>query len=171
MPRRGLLGEIDRVALERLIFRFGILIGHALRAADGDQRFQDGVVRGARLIEQAAGGIVFLIRDAEQQMLGGNELVFEVFGFLEGGFENLLQAGEMYMPVGWPVIFGHGVQLPLRLVIERIGLDAAFFENRAHDALALAGERDQQMQRMNRLMPVLAGDFLRLLNGFLRFLC
>ena len=62
LPRARLLGEIDGVALQRLIFRFRILIGHALRAAHRDQRFQDGVVVGALLVQQAAGGIVFLVR-------------------------------------------------------------------------------------------------------------
>ena len=70
-------GEIVRVALERLVLRFGILIGDALRAADGDQGFEDGVVGGAGAVEQLAGGIAALCGDGEQQMLGGDEFVFE----------------------------------------------------------------------------------------------
>jgi hypothetical protein len=34
-------------------------------------------VVGAQLVQQAAGRVVFLIGDGQQQMLGGNELVLE----------------------------------------------------------------------------------------------
>ena len=47
LPLPGLFGQIDGIALQRLIFRFGILVGHALRAAHRDQRLQNGVVVGA----------------------------------------------------------------------------------------------------------------------------
>ena len=52
----GQLGEVAAVALERLVGGFGILAGHALRAADGRQRLEDRVLRGAVLLEDARDG-------------------------------------------------------------------------------------------------------------------
>jgi hypothetical protein len=65
---------------------------------------------------------------------------------------------------------GSEFNLPLCFGHQCIGLNAALFQHGAHDALALRRQRDQQMQRVNRLMSVLAGEFLRLLDGFLSFL-
>ena len=50
----GGLGEVVGVALEGLVFGFGILVGHALGAADGDEGFQDGVMGGAG-VDRGAG--------------------------------------------------------------------------------------------------------------------
>ena len=50
------LGEVAAVALERLIGAFGVLVGHALRSADGGERLQDRVARDAVLLEQLRGG-------------------------------------------------------------------------------------------------------------------
>ena len=47
----GGLGEIVSVACQGLVLRFRILVRDTLRAADGDQRFQDGVVGGARAVQ------------------------------------------------------------------------------------------------------------------------
>ena len=66
--------------------------------------------------------------------------------------------------------FGESGDLPLCFGHHRIGLYAALFEHGAHDPFALRRERDQKMQRVNRLISVLAGESLRLLNGFLSFL-
>ena len=60
----GGFGEIVGVALERLVFGLGILVGDALGAADGDERLEDGVMRGAGAVEQLAGGVVRAVGDA-----------------------------------------------------------------------------------------------------------
>ena len=59
----GGFGQVVGVALERLVFGFGILIGDALRAADRDQRLQDGVMSGAGAVEQLAGRVAALFGD------------------------------------------------------------------------------------------------------------
>ena len=76
-------GQVLGVFFQGLELAFGILIGNALRAAHGGQRFQDGVVRCAEAVERVARRIVFKIGGGEQQVLGGDVFVFEVRGFLE----------------------------------------------------------------------------------------
>ena len=85
------IGEIVGVALQGLVFGLGILVGHALGAAHGDQGLEDGVVGGAGAVEQLAGRVSALFGDGQQQVLGGDELVLEAAGFIEGAFEDLVQ--------------------------------------------------------------------------------
>ena len=80
----GGFGQVVRVALQRLVLGFGILVGDALRAAHRDQRLQNGVVGGAGAVEQLAGRVAALLGDGQQQVLGGDEFVFEVGGLVEG---------------------------------------------------------------------------------------
>ena len=75
------IGEILGVFFQRLKFAFGILVGDALRAAHGGERLQNGVVRGAERDQRVARGVALEVGDAQQQMLGGDVLVFEVGGF------------------------------------------------------------------------------------------
>ncbi len=103
-------------------------------------------------------------------MLGRDKLILEVLGFFERSFEHLIQSRRNIHSRLLASDFGDGRQLLFRLGEERVRLNSALLEHRPHDAFALAPERDQQMQRMHRLMPVLAGEFLRLLDGLLCFL-
>ncbi len=166
----GLLGQIDGIALQRLILRFRILIRHTLRAAYGHQRFQNGVVIRAQLVQQAPGGFVFLIGEREQQVLGRHVLVLEILRFFERAFENLIQGRRNVHSGLLPRDLGDRRQLAFRFADQRVRLDAALLEDRPHDALALTRQRDKEMQWMHCLMSVLTGDFLRLLNGFLSLL-
>jgi hypothetical protein len=66
--------------------------------------------------------------------------------------------------------FRDRVQLTLRFVQQGIRLNAAFFEYRANDPLALRSERDEEVQRAYGLIAVLASESLGLLDGLLRLL-
>src|SRR5215510_13160463 len=48
------IGQVTRVALERLVFLFRILVCDFLSAANGNQDFENGVLRDAVLLEQPA---------------------------------------------------------------------------------------------------------------------
>ena len=75
----GLLGEVARIAFERLIFGLGILVSHFLRSADGQPALSESRRKsrhGAARICCAASR--FELRDSEQQMLGRNVFVFEI---------------------------------------------------------------------------------------------
>jgi len=82
----GGLGEVVGVALEGLVFRFGILVGDALVAADGDERPEDCVVGGAGAVEEAAGRVAALVGEGQQEVLGGDKFVFETSRFAERAF-------------------------------------------------------------------------------------
>ena len=81
-------GEVLGVFFEGLELAFGILVGDALRAAHGGERLQNGFVRCAERGERIARRIALEAGDGEQQVLGGDVLVFEVGGFLEGLVED-----------------------------------------------------------------------------------
>src|SRR5438067_2465104 len=84
-------GEIARVALQRLILAFGILIGHALRATHRLQRLQHRVGNDAVTREDARRGRFLLLRNGEEEVLGGDVFVLEVVGRLERGVEDFAQ--------------------------------------------------------------------------------
>ncbi len=100
-------------------------------------------------------------------MLGRHVFVLELLGFLERAFQNLVHGGRDVHPRGLPADFRDGGQLAFRFGDERIGLDTALFQHGTHNAFTLRRERDEEMQRVQRLVTVLLGDFLRLLDGFL----
>ena len=79
------------VTLEGLVLGFGILVGDTLAAAHGDQGFEDGVMGGAGAVEQLGRGVAALLGDGKEQVLGGDELVLETAGFVEGAFEDLVE--------------------------------------------------------------------------------
>ena len=163
----GLFGEIDGVALQRLILRFRILVGDALRAAHRHQSFENLLVVGALPVEKRAGGLVFLIRKRQQKMFGRDVLVLEILRFLKRAFENLIQGRRDVHAGRLAGDFGDGGELAFRFANQRIGLDAALFQHGTHNTLPFPRQRNQKMERMHRLISVLRGDFLRLLNGFL----
>jgi hypothetical protein len=84
----GEFGEVLGVFLQGLELAFGILVGDALRAADGGERLEDGFVRGAESDEGIARRVALEAGRAEEQMFGGNVLVLEVGSFLEGLVED-----------------------------------------------------------------------------------
>ncbi len=86
----GHLDQIAAVALQGLVFVFGILVGHALAAANFLQRGED------RVVIDAADGKDFLrlalhLGQGQQQMLGGNVFILEPVGFLLGLIEDIVQ--------------------------------------------------------------------------------
>ena len=166
----GRFGEVVGVALQGLIFGFGVLVGNALRAADGDQGFQNSVVSGAGTVEQLAGGVAAMVGDGEQQVLGGDELVFKAGGFIEGALEDLVQGlGEIH-PGLHAASFGESVEQAARLGDDGVGLDAAFFQDGTNDALFFFREGDEQVEGEHHLAFAFFSDGLGLLDCFLRFL-
>jgi hypothetical protein len=84
-------GEVFAVLFQGLEFGFGVLVGDALRAAHGGEGFEDGIVGCAHGGEGVAGGVSFGLRQREEEVLGGDEVVLEGVGFFAGAVENLLQ--------------------------------------------------------------------------------
>ena len=103
-------------------------------------------------------------------MFGGNELILEANGLIEGVLEDGVERrGEIHagLHVG---SLRQGGQQAIGFGDDGIGLNAALFEDGADNALLLLGERDQQMQRVHHLAAVLFGQHLALLQGVLGLL-
>src|ERR1019366_3993775 len=166
----GGLGEIVGVGFQRLVLGFGILVGDALRAADADQGLEDGVVGGAGAFQELAGGFIALLGDAEEQVFGRDELILEADGLVEGVLQDLIERrGEV--GAGLAVAgFGQVGQEAFGLGDDGVGVDTAFLQHGPDDALALFGERDEQVQPVRDLAAVLFGQHLALLQGVLGLL-
>ncbi len=170
-----LLGQIDGIALQRLIFRFRILIGNPLRAAHRDQRLQNRIV-GRALLDSGGcpAGSYFCSAMASSRCSVETYSSLKFSASLNARFEYLVQGGRDVHARARARSGDLGDRLRAGArprATMAIRLHAALFQHGPHDALALAGQRNQQMQRVTAWCPFFsAGDFLRLLNRFLRFL-
>ena len=121
--------------------------------------------RGENLLRSVA----LEMRDGEQQVLGGNVFVFEVGGFFEGLFEQLVDfvrqrslrraAGNLRQ------LFDSFIDLGQH----SLRADADFFQHGRDDAFFVFEQRSQKMERLQFWIAVLGGEFVRALDGFLRF--
>ncbi len=62
----GKFSEVFGIALERLILRFGILVGHPLRSTYPGQRLENGAMVGAMRCQQFLRGVALQLGDGEQ---------------------------------------------------------------------------------------------------------
>ena len=108
-------------------------------------------MRGAGAVEQLAGGVAALLGHGEQQVLGGDELVLEVAGFVEGALQDLVQRLRKVHAGLHAGGLGQVAQQAAGLGDNGVGVHAALFQHRADDAFLLLGERDQQVQRKHHL--------------------
>ena len=92
------VGQVFAVFFERLELALGVLVGDALDAAHGGEGLQHASwvapMRGERVAHRVALGL----GEREQQMLGGNVIVLEVFGLFGGASRTLVRAFDM---PGW----------------------------------------------------------------------
>src|SRR2546422_668872 len=82
------LGEVARVALERLVFLLGLLVGHTVRAAHALQRRHQIVAIHARGGEELFRGRALLFHQGEEQMLGRHVRVAQRLGLLVGAVQD-----------------------------------------------------------------------------------
>ena len=73
----GGLREVAAELLERLVLVLGVLVGHAVRAADGLDRLDDVLLARAVAAQRLAGGGL-VVGEREQQVLGRDVLVLEL---------------------------------------------------------------------------------------------
>jgi hypothetical protein len=85
-----LLVQVASIALQRLILRFRILVGDALRSSHRGQRLQDRVVRCAMTRQQLLRRIALQTGQRQQHVLGRNVFVLEIVGFLERLLQQLI---------------------------------------------------------------------------------
>ena len=146
-------GEIFSVLFEGLEFALGILVGDALRSADGGERLQDGILRGAGGDKGIARGVAFLVRDAEQHVLGGDILVFEVCGFAEGLLQRLVERLAQTGLRGAPATRGSFSSIWCSSCLEPLGGHTDLFEDGGDHALAVFDQRQQEVTGCNSGLP------------------
>ncbi len=131
---------------------------------------QDGVVGGAGAVEQLAGRVAALLGEGQQQVLGGDEFVLEMAGFVEGALQHLVERlREIHAGLASGGLGQVAKQAP-GLGDDGIRMHAAFFQHRPDDAFPFFGQRNQQVQRKHHLAFAGFRNGLRLLQGLLRFL-
>jgi len=102
----------------------------------------------------------------EQDVLGGNVLIFELLGFDKGTLQNFVRC-RLNCCCATPVTFGRRAKsASISQLMFRA--DAQAGQQRRNDPVALRHESSQEMQRLDLLMIVPGCDLLRRLNCFLR---
>ena len=162
------MGEVAPVLLERFVFRFGILIGDALRASHLCKDFENAIFRDAVLLQGARRNAApAFADDTEEEVLGADELVLEALSLAFSGVGDLSQAGRqrrLRAAVGGGLFRELGPQL----VHDRLGLDVHLAKQGRDDAVGLLDERQKQVLGLDLGMVTLLGDPLRREDRFLR---
>ncbi len=155
----GALDQVDAVFLQGLEFSFGGLVGDAGRAADGFHGLEELLFGDGVELEDVTGfGIDF--GQGEQEVFGGDEVVFHGAGFALGGFEDLAEGlADAGMAFG-AADFGEMAEFGFDDAIELGAVDADFFQERLDDAFVFAEQRGQQVEGVDLLLAVVGGEFL-----------
>ena len=105
----------------------------------------------------------------QQQMLGGDVLVLEVGGFLEGLVEDARFSA--WLRPGWAAGAGDARQFFLdrvQIAFEPLGGDADLFKDGGDDAFAVFEQGEQEMDGLDLGVAEFGGALLRLLDCLLR---
>jgi hypothetical protein len=86
----GQRDEVAPVALERLVFVFRVLVGHALAAAHLDHRLEQFAVGDPERGQESL-RVRFCLRETQEQVLDRDVLILHPVGFGLGGLEHVLE--------------------------------------------------------------------------------
>ena len=140
-----------------------------MRPTNHGKSFQNRIVSGSALSQNLLRRIPLQVRDGKQQVLGGDVFVFEVGSLLERLLEQFI---DFIRKRGLRRLAGHFRKL-FQLVVDvaQHGLraDPDFFEHRRNNAFLVFKQRGEQVKRPQLRIAVLGGEFVRPLDGFLRF--
>jgi hypothetical protein len=114
-------------------------------------------------------GLVLLLGEREQEVLGGDVVVLEVFGFLEGVLEDFVEGVAEAGLGGRALDFGELGDGGAEGVGERLDGDADLFKDGEDDALVIFEEGGHEVQREDFGVAVFSGEALGGLEGFLGF--
>ena len=160
-------GQVPPVLLERRVGALGVLRGHSLTAADALEGLQDGFLAGTVCLEQGL-AVAADLRDAEQQVLGGDVLVAESSGLGLGMLDDGLRARvERERPTLDPGALREGRR---DLAAERGQVDAEPAERLGGHAVVGLDERAQQMLGIEHGAVQALGGRLRGEDGLLGLL-
>ena len=161
--------QVLGIALQRLVLRFGILVGHLLIAAHRGQPAQNVVVSRARSRQDLLRRIALQLRHPQQHVLGGNVLVLEIRCLFEGVLQQRRsRIGEMRLRCAAAGNFRQLADLARHLGLHRRHVQSHPLQQRSNDALAVFQQRAQYVYRLQLRIAVLAGQIVCPLHGFLR---
>ena len=170
LPLAGKGGEVFAVFLQGLELVLGILVGDALVAADFRKRFEHGVAFETELLEDFLKRGTALGHQAEEQVFGADEVVFELLGIVLGGIEGVLQfVAEVDVRGTRALDAWAAVEFLVEGRLDLGGLGSKASENLRDDAFLLRGEGGEEVLAVDLLVGKLLRHLLRLLHGFLGF--
>ncbi len=141
----GLLREVERETLERLVLLLGLLVGDAMRAAHSRERGEHIVPRHARRRQELPRGRTLLLSEGQEQMLGRDIRVAQPFCFLVGAIEHLREFARQRRLDGDPLLRRETVQLALRVGFELGDVQPRLLQQRDDDAVVLGEKGVEQM--------------------------
>jgi hypothetical protein len=164
LPLARHLGEIARVALQRLILVLGRLVGDTVRASHRLQRLEQRVVRRAERGEDRATLGALGVGESEQQVLGGDVLVTEVLRLLLRSIEHLIElARERGLGIALLRVAGN---LAPELIAKRSRAHAELLQQRNDDAFILRQQRREEVQIVDERIAIPPGLCERLVQRF-----
>ena len=160
--------QVAPVFLEGLVAVLGVVAGDVLLAVllDGilDLAFRQAELAARRLHVVAA-----VADDADQKVLGGDEIVFHARGFRLGFRHDARRVHAHRQPV-LPFDAGNLPEKLLQPCAKHREVRVRFLEDRRQKPFGLFDQRQQQMRRRDFLMVMERGGLLRRLQGFQGFL-
>ncbi len=151
------LGQVLPVALERLVLVLGILVRHPLAAAHLHERAVDGLGGDAVGAENAGGSAALFLGDGDEQVLRRDVLVLQPLRFVPRAVDHALEAGRGVLAPA-ALHLGQLSDLGLHLAGDGLRARPELGQKRAHHALLLLEQGEQQVLGFDGLMVVLVGQ-------------
>ena len=146
----GGLGQVDAVLGQGFVRALRVGAGDPLAAADVLERGEQLVRGGAGLLEQTVDVVAAVAGEADQQVLGRDELIAELAGGVprsvghREGLPRHVRRGD-----GGAAGLGQSVEQLLGGALEGRDVDAGCLEQRHRDAVGLAEQRGEQVDRLD----------------------
>src|SRR5206468_12447077 len=115
-------------------------------------------------------GIAIRARNRQEQMFRRDVLVLELLGFLECTLERVVQR-PAHSLLGKALNFRQPAKFAFHVAAQHFLTNAESREQWRHHSIRLACQCGKQVQRRNFLIFVAGGNFLRVLQRFLRLYC
>ena len=159
-------GEVAAIALEGLVAVLGVGVVHPLVASDLAQDREHALAADAVALQRVRGrGLPF--EQGEEQMLGGDVLVLEGFGFAQARLERRVELGRDMG--GRPLGAGKRGESAVDIGTEGRGRDADLAKRRRNHPAFLVEQGPQEMLGHHLGAVVLFGEGLRGAEGLLGF--
>ncbi len=167
LPFACRIGQVSRVALQRLVLVLRGLVCDAVRAADRLERRQQRVVCRADAVEKIPALRALHVGQREEEMLGRNELIPQLLRVRFRLVEYLVDLSrERRLRIR---LFRVARHLPPYRFAQLRDPDAELLQDRNDDSLVLGEEGEQKVQVVDEGVPRSAREVQCFVEGFGRF--